>query len=97
MLGGVLPVKIVIHRIVLYILLYCTFLHCIYFAPVCHKLACWRMLSVLNTTWDENYPILFYKVRCIFEVMVLVASSLTPARVVRNGRVKQLGYSTRFK
>ena len=43
-----------------YCIFYCTFLHCIYFAPVYRILAYWIMLSVLNTTLNKDYSILFY-------------------------------------
>ena len=50
------------HNVVLILSVYfiaCTFLHCIYFAPLCRILAYWLMLSVLNTTLNKDYSILF--------------------------------------
>ena len=41
-------------------LIVCTYMHCIYFAPICRVLAFWLMLSVLNTTLNKDYSILFY-------------------------------------
>ena len=35
-----------------------TYLHCIYFIPICRILAYWLMLSVLNTTLNKDYSIL---------------------------------------
>ena len=46
----------------LYILLHVLFLHCIYFALLCRILAYWLMLSVLNTTLNKDYSILFYSI-----------------------------------
>ena len=40
----------------------CTFLHCIYFAPLCRILAYWLMLSVLNTTLNKDHSTLFYSI-----------------------------------
>ena len=53
------------HNVVLIFSVYfiaCTFLHCIYFAPLCRILAYWLMLSVLNTTLNKDYSILLYSI-----------------------------------
>ena len=41
---------------------FCTVYICIYLAPLCRILAYWLMLSVLNTTLNKDYSILFYSV-----------------------------------
>ena len=64
--------------LVLYILyIYCTFLHCIYFAPVCRILAYWLMLSVLNTTLNKDYSILFFCWLCLTNLLQLLYSQTT--------------------
>ena len=63
--GWLLYIMMYNHNVVLILSVYfivCSFLHCICFEPLCRILTYWLMLSVLNTTLNKDYSILFYSI-----------------------------------
>ena len=63
----------------------CTLLHCIYFAPLCRILAYWLMLSVLNTTLNKDYSILFYSILFYSILFYSILGYLCPGNARNQG------------